>query len=559
MYQKIGYLDDAITAYRKSIQFMPSFAQPWNGLGDTYVSVGRVEDAINAYQQAAQLNKHYILPWLQLGAIYTKQERSRDALRAYLHASTLDPKNSMIWNEIGLVYSKHHTYKDAEQAFLKAIEIDKGYGLAYRNLAVVYIEQGKLADSMPLLTRSIDLLKDNSEKAISWNRLGDIHRQMNEYDKAILAYETADRLEGLTPGIEKLAPKDAENNAAQSTEMAAEDQPIEKSSETIVPTGPENIPMGGGIDNGSESEQMETPAWITQSSSVVAEYAMSDQPPSPQKVDNPDEPVAPATPIEPAPVAVKPGIDRRAKAVGWNEKGNGLFAQGAYEDAINAYNKAIQSDTELGWPYSNLAHIYLRRNQYPEAILLYQRGIELLETDKDKAICWNGLGNVYRCLSDYNNALAAYKKASELDPDTAGMRDGTGISQNESTPKSARSWNELGEAFFKTGSYKEATTAFKKAIETDGHFGWAYSNLAHVLSFQGNHAEAIPLYKTSLEMLKDDKDKAISLNRLGNAYRKLNDYDKAIESFRGAIALNTEEVNLVSKARFSLLSNCFAD
>jgi tetratricopeptide (TPR) repeat protein len=567
VYQKIGYLDDAITAYRKSIQFMPSFAQPWNGLGDTYVSVGRVDDAINAYQQATQLNKHYILPWLRLGALYSKQDRSRDALRAYQHASTLDPKNSMIWNEIGLVYSKHHAYKDAEQAFSKVIEIDKGHGWAYRNLAEVYIEQGKYADSMPLLTRSIDLLKDDSEKAISWNRLGDVHRQRNEYDKAILAYETADRLEGMTPSIEELNLKVAGNSAVQTSEMSSVVQPTEKPSQDAGILEPEITPMGGGMDNADEnmspatSEHMDanTPNWITQSNTVAADYSLSDQCSTLQKAAIPAEPDASIKPVAPAVVSTKPTIDRHSNAIEWNEKGNSSFEQGAYEDAINAYNKAIQSDTELGWPYSNLAHIYLRQNQYPEAILLYQRGIELLDADKDKAICWNGLGNVYRCMNDYDNALAAYKKASELDPDTAGMRDGTGISQNESTPKSARAWNELGEAFFKSGSHKEAVTAFKKAIEMDDHFGWAYSNLAHVLSFQGKHAEAIPLYKTSLEMLKDDKDKAISLNRLGNAYRKLNDYDKAIESFRGAIALNSEDMNLVTKARFSLLSNCFAD
>ncbi len=567
VYQKIGYLDDAITAYRKSIQFMPSFAQPWNGLGDTYVCVGRVDDAINAYQQATQLNKRYVLPWLRLGDLYSKQERSREALRAYEHASTLDPRNGMVWNEIGLAYLKQHAYQDAEQAFTRAMEIDKGNGRVYRNLAMVHIEQGKLAESMPLLTRSIDLLKDDSEKAISWNHLGDVHRQRNEYEKAIMAYEKADRLEGLSPSVEKTDPENAENAADQPIEMAPEAQLVEEPSQDPGIPEMENIPMGGGADLDCENnlpaspEQMDmgTPVWITQSHSCAADYSMSDQPATLQKITIPDEPDASIKPVPPEAVKVQKNKDRRANSMDWNEKGNLHFAQGTYEDAIQAYNKAIQSDPELGWPYSNLAHIYLRQNQYPEATLLYQRAIELLDADKDKAICWNGLGNVYRCLNDYANAVEAYKKASELDPETAGMREGTGLSQSENTPKSARAWNELGEAFFKSGSYKEAATAFNKAIEMDDHFGWAYSNLAHVLSYQGKHAEAIPLYQTSLEMMKDDKDKAISLNRLGNAYRKLNDYDNAIESFRSAIALTNEDMNLVSKARFSLLSNCFAD
>jgi tetratricopeptide (TPR) repeat protein len=52
-----------------------------------------------------------------------------------------------------------------------------------------------------------------------------------------------------------------------------------------------------------------------------------------------------------------------------------------------------------------------------EAILLYQRSIELFKSDKDKAVSWNRLGNVYRRINDYENAIASYQRADELDPD----------------------------------------------------------------------------------------------------------------------------------------------
>jgi tetratricopeptide (TPR) repeat protein len=93
----------------------------------------------------------------------------------------------------------------------------------------------------------------------------------------------------------------------------------------------------------------------------------------------------------------------------------------------------------------------------------------------------------------------------------------------------------------------------------DRKLGWAYSNLALAMSYQGKYAEAIPLYKTAVELLSSNKDKSISLNRLGNAYRKLNDYDNAIKSFQEAIALTDEGKDLVTRVRFSLLSNCCAD
>jgi len=103
----------------------------------------------------------------------------------------------------------------------------------------------------------------------------------------------------------------------------------------------------------------------------------------------------------------------------WNELGNVYFNSGACDDAIAAYGKAIELDRQFAWPYSNLALAYVQKNRFAEAILLYQRSIELFTSDKDKAVTWNRLGNVYRRLNDYSNAIAAYQTADELDPDNA--------------------------------------------------------------------------------------------------------------------------------------------
>ena len=95
------------------------------------------------------------------------------------------------------------------------------------------------------------------------------------------------------------------------------------------------------------------------------------------------------------------------------------FNTGAYEDAVIAYSKSIELDRLFAWPYSNLALVYVQKGRFAEAMLLYQRSIELFSNDKDKAISWNRLGNVYRRLSDYDNAIAAYQRADGLDTDNA--------------------------------------------------------------------------------------------------------------------------------------------
>lgn len=246
-------------------------------------------------------------------------------------------------------------------------------------------------------------------------------------------------------------------------------------------------------------------------------------------------------------------------AVNWNEEGNACFNRGALDEAINAYNKAIQVDPQFGIPYSNLALTYLAQGHFAEAVLLYQKSIDLLHSDAEKAVSWNGLGNAYRRMNDYANAVAAYRKAAELDPATAGIRDRADDFQKTESPRDAKGWNDLGELFAKTGSVDEALDAFQHAVDLEPENGQAYGNLARTLITQNKYREAIPLLQKSIDLLKDEKDKAAAWNRLGNVYRKLNDYDNAIKAYQKAVVLADEGVDLLTRTRFSLLSNCYVN
>ena len=98
----------------------------------------------------------------------------------------------------------------------------------------------------------------------------------------------------------------------------------------------------------------------------------------------------------------------------WNELGNLYFLSGSYNQAVHAYNKAIQLDSGFGKPLSNLALIYTKQAKYENAIHLYKKSLELLTDDDERAITWNRLGNVYRQLKNYQDAVIAYQSADEI-------------------------------------------------------------------------------------------------------------------------------------------------
>ena len=239
----------------------------------------------------------------------------------------------------------------------------------------------------------------------------------------------------------------------------------------------------------------------------------------------------------------------------WNEKGNQSLRAGDYEDAIRAYNMAIKYDRRFGWAYTNLGIAYLQLERYAEAVVLLQRSLELLATDKEKAVAWNELGNLYRCLNDYNNAVVSYQKADELDPEQEGNYDSVEYFHAEVNVGNAQVWNELGDTFFKSGSYAEAANCYRKVTEMLPFNGWAFNNLALSLIYQSRFADAIPVYLKSIELFKDDKEKADAWNRLGNVYRRLNDYDNAIACYQRADELDPNNATRFLRSRFSLLGS----
>jgi tetratricopeptide (TPR) repeat protein len=99
-------------------------------------------------------------------------------------------------------------------------------------------------------------------------------------------------------------------------------------------------------------------------------------------------------------------------------------------------------------------------------------------------------------------------------------------------------WNELGNLYFMSGAYDQASYAYQRSIEMDPGFGRPYSNLAVTYVQQGKYDEAIDLYRTSIELLADKQEKAISWNRLGTVYRHLKDYSKAVIAFQEADELD---------------------
>ena len=571
---KQGSVDDAIAAYRRALEYSPTFAQPWCGLGDVYASSGRTDEALKCYHQAIEFNKKYITPWARLGALYAKQERNRDAAKAYQKALELDGRDSRVWNELGVALMKSDALDEASAAFMKAIELDRADARAYINLAQAQQQLGRSKEAVSLLLRSIELTEGSADKAAGWIRLAAVYRALDDHENAEAAEGMAEKSrQGLpSPLSEPANPRSALASASSSSVQPAanieETQPSRVArvaeSQVAAPQYEAALVASRNADQRAMQDDPETPAWLFETSKEMSP-ATQDPPARAAEARPEDNEVTVNANAMPSTRSVSGPVEEAAarvpadEAVRWTSQGNAHFRRGALEQAVVAFNKAIQVDPGYGVPYSNLALTYVTQSQFAEAILLYQKSIELLQTDRDKALSWNGLGNAYRCVGDYANAVAAYQKAARLDPETGGIRDQADSFQPRGSQRTAMGWNDLGELLLKTGALDKANEAFLKAIEMEPEFGRAYCNLARTRAAEAKYAEAIPFYEKGIALLETNKDKADAWNGLGNAYRKLNDYNNAINAYQKAVVLADDGVDLLTRTRFSLLSNVYVN
>jgi tetratricopeptide (TPR) repeat protein len=107
--------------------------------------------------------------------------------------------------------------------------------------------------------------------------------------------------------------------------------------------------------------------------------------------------------------------DEMSDSMLWNEIGKIYQKMGLPVDAIAAYSHAIELDPTSGWPYCNLGHAYFLAGEFGNALFLFRKSIQLMDTRENQALVWNQIGDTYRALKDIDNAIQAYKKADNLD------------------------------------------------------------------------------------------------------------------------------------------------
>jgi len=101
-------------------------------------------------------------------------------------------------------------------------------------------------------------------------------------------------------------------------------------------------------------------------------------------------------------------------AFAYINRGDAMFAQNDYYQAIDDFGEAIKLYPQDAKPYNNRAYAYLTLQRPKDGLADAQKAVEL---EPENAAAWDTLGTIYIWLKQKDKAVEALKKANALDPE----------------------------------------------------------------------------------------------------------------------------------------------
>ncbi len=301
-------------------------------------------------------------------------------------------------------------------------------------------------------------------------------------------------------------------------------------------------------------------------------------------------------------------VRRGITAEQYNKQGDEFFTAEEYDDALEAYNKAVQLKPiasafyHIGWiyndrdqftqaieplsqaarlradyaePHQELGYAYYKLGRSHEAIPEYQNAISL---KPDYGLAYLGLGDVYfNQTKQYAPAMNAYREGVRYKTDNATAfynlawcynelnmhADAASAARQAIVLKAdyAEAYNELGYANRMLGGqqpkdsararqlFNEAITAYREAVRLRPGYGLAYTGLGDVYFVDlKEYRQAVPAYEQSISISPNN---ARVRYNLGWCYNDLNRFAESSEQLREAVRLKPEYVEAHTELGFA--------
>jgi tetratricopeptide (TPR) repeat protein len=470
----LGRYEESIEAYDRALQLDPSDVRAWTEKGKALRSLGRGREAVLSYDRALEIDPDHASAWLGKGAALRDLGRYNESVQAYdeaLRAIEHDPMyrstsqalavaDAWLGKAESLVGPDRaeeaaSAYDESFQAYEKAIQIDPEQARAWMGEGDALLCLKRYNESMHSYENATEILSrelvKNPNDADAWWLKAESLDNLGRSEAALEAYDRVIDLNSSKAFAASIRRSDIFISLGKYNESAeAFDGALNR-----LPTDDKKSVMGMWWDNGTsvyynawiaDGQILRvTSAWYNRSSDkfenimrVDSDFVAAWQRPTRGKAvssdGNPigrhDEALAALSTNwahyallndeKMAQENIAGNWIRKGRELGFQEqddsvdrwlmRGHELYDNGSYEEATQAYERAVSLDPNNASAWLDLGEsLILRRND--EALAALDKSLDL---DSQNADAWNSKGSILSLMNRHNESLQAHAKALEI-------------------------------------------------------------------------------------------------------------------------------------------------
>jgi len=463
-YYQQGKYEMAIEAFKNALPHLDEelTSKAVYLIAESYNYLNQFDQASTYYLQYINRNKgtdkvriaHYGLGW-----IYHKQQIYHWAAEAFQKAADGSDELARkalyykaVNEKMGSRYDKAiETFRKFGNKYKEGLWVEEGY----YEWAVTAYEMGIYSEAIEVL---LDLVRSGQAESFSgkiYTLLGEAYFANKEYSRALQAFETAEKMTDIDPGVKRQARFQKawvlyRNQAYKQAQPIFEDLYRTDSGTGI---GRESLFWSADchfqINNyGPASNQFAefVRKYPDHELTGAARYSLGW---SYFKMGNYENAVGPLMDFlneyDPPEIALYPyDTDTKLRI------GDAYYALGDYDEAINYYNKAIGAEPGGDYAMFQVANSYYRADQTYEAVTTFRRMLRIYPYSRLREQAQYNIAYIYLNTGNYTQAINEFQTVIQKYPNTSWA---------------ARSQYNIGDAYYNAGEYDRAVDAYREVLD----------------------------------------------------------------------------------------------
>lgn len=367
-YLQVQQNDAAEQVFQTLLDRYPDYQQAVIEYGDLLVEQKALAEAFSLYRQAIKDNPRAVAIRQRLAILYLHQNRKAEALEQLLQIRQLLPNNPQVIGRVGLLHLDAENWQEAEKDFRQLLQFGENGGRNRYYLGLALLGQERYTEAIEVMA-PIDENSPVFAEAVM--QLAYLYRQAGQLDRAVAA-------------LQRLLTRDIQQPEIYYylTSFYADQNDLDRATQTVA----------AGLKQFPNDIELLYQSAVLLEKSGQRKQALERM----KRVLELDHENAEAL---------------NFIAYHHAEKGTEL------ELALSQAQLALKSK-RTGYIIDTLGWIYFKLGRYQESRKQLEEASNLLPDDP---VILEHLGDLYRALTLWEQAAAAYRKSLEMDPLAAGV------------------------------------------------------------------------------------------------------------------------------------------